>query len=149
MEWNEFIGFIIVLFVFFIPLLRKLFIGKKKVEQKKEVVEPVYEEQEEEPQFAPPIPPKVIARSPTTQRLVKKDFEFHTEFEERAFESSIEGRTLETQEAPQFGKRIVSQTFILEKKKKRRQGGVIHLLAKKHDPLQAMVIFSEIFKKPE
>jgi len=146
MDFSEIIGFILILFVFFIPLLRKLLVDKKKAEQKKEGIEEDYYE-EEEPE--PPPPPKVVQRPVTTERLVKKDFEFHTDFEDRKYESQITERELETHVEPEFRKRIVSEEFILEKKKRRRKKNVVDSLVNNRDPLQAMVILSEILNRPE
>jgi len=139
--------FFIILLIFFIPLLRKLLVDKKKTEQKEEVEEEFYEEEELE--LPPPPPPQIVRPIPATGRLVKKDFEFHADIEEREYKSLIEARHLEMQEAPQIGERVVSQNFILEKKKKRGRENVIESVVKERAPGQAMVILSEIFGKPK
>lgn len=151
MEWfSELIGFLIVLFVFLLPLLRKLLIDRKK---KKEPEEPSEEEEEIEEELEEPPslkPPPVKKPSDySTQRLVKKDFEFRTELEKRELESVIAERELETRIAPDFKKRIVSQAFILPTAKLRKLENPVVSAIKNKDPLQSMVILSEILGKPK
>ena len=139
MEFTDLIGFFVILLVFLIPLLKKLLVDKKKVEEEEEIVI------EEEP---PPAPIKASTRT-TTERLVKKDFTFHSEVGEREFESRIEDRELVHQEAPEFKERIVSDAFILETASAVREENPIATLTKKYDPVQAMVVLSEIIGKPK
>lgn len=147
MDFTEIIGFLIILLVFFVPLLRKLLIDKKRVEQKKQFPEEEEEVFVEEPE---PAPPPVRRRAPpTTERLVKRDFTFQTDFEQHAFDSKIEERELETRVAPEFRKRLVSEAFILEKKRVKRRQDLLDSFVKKRGPGQTMVILAEILKRPE
>lgn len=151
MDFTEIIGFIIVLFVFLLPLLRKLLIDKKRVErQKQEEVEEAFIEEEEEEYTPTELYP--ISKMPPpaplgSKRLVKRDYEFETDLESREYRSKITGRELETQSAPEFRERIVSESFILDEKKKVRKKKALASLIKKRDPGKAMVILSEILKR--
>ncbi len=145
MDFSEIVGFVIVLFVFLVPLLRKLLIDKKKVQQNDEVVqEEVYIEEE-----VPPPPPRVEIRPHTTERLVKRDYEFDTEFQERDYQSDISERKLETHVDPKFRERIVSDEFLLETQRKRRNENPLVAIVKKRSAAQAMVILSEVLNRYE
>lgn len=141
MDFTEIIGFIIVLFVFLLPLLRKLLLDKKKVEQQKtEVEEEIFEEDEEETVVEPP---PVF----TPARTVKRDYEFESDLEARQFLSKISSRKLETHIAPEFRERIVSENFILEKLTKKEKKNPLVSLIRKQDPGRTMVILSEILNR--
>ena len=147
MDWfNEILGLLIVLFIFLFPVLRKILLGRDKKREAQKLENPfeeeAYEFEEEE---------KSTSKRPyTTQRLVKKDVEYHSKIEERELESKIEGRHLGTTIDPKFKQRIVSQAYILEPVEKGKQV-VNPLIAifQKRSPLQRMVILSEIFKLPD
>lgn len=138
MGFEEIIGFLIIIFAFIVPLLRKLLGDKKKVEREEEVVE-----------VEPPPPPLQVRERPMTERLVKRDYDFHTKMEDREYDTHIEDRELEELEDPEFKERIVSQAFIIEKKRKKGQAHFIDQVVKSRDPGQAMVILSEIFGEPK
>ncbi len=144
MEWvGELIGFLILFLLFFFPLLRKLLIDKKRAE------EPIEKEQKEEE-----APPEVEELElpftfPKAARLVKKDFSFESEVQERAFESEIVARHLEMHIAPKFDERIVSEEFILETERKVQRKNRITEITKNRKPSHAMIILSEILSKPK
>ena len=124
---NEIIGFLIVLFIFFFPLLRKLLIdkrGQKKLPVQEQDIEHEVEEQEEESHpFVPPPPithRPFVPPSPITHRLVNQDFEFHSRLEKKE-----------------------------KKKLKKKERGPIVSLTRGRDPLQTMVILSEVFGSPK
>lgn len=148
MDFTEIIGFIIVLFVFLLPLLRKLLIDKKKVEQQKtEVEEEIFEEEEEETVVEPPPPLQTASPVYAPARTVKRDYEFEFDLEARQFLSKISSRKLETHIAPEFRERIVSENFILEKLTKKGKKNPLVSLIRKQDPGRTMVILSEIFNR--
>ncbi|MCH9625915.1 MAG: hypothetical protein S4CHLAM123_11000 [Chlamydiales bacterium] len=148
MEWlSELFGFFIVLLVFMLPLLRKFIIDKRKKKQDPRIemrVKTWDEEEESYDEEDDPFAPVV------TDRLVKKDYTFQTDIEDRELDSSVEDRRIGVRVDPQFNKRIVSESFILDKKKKKnRTKNPIVSLTKNKDPLQAMVILYEVLGSPK
>ncbi|MCC5831804.1 MAG: hypothetical protein JJU12_02030 [Chlamydiales bacterium] len=141
MDFTEVIGLIIVLFLFMLPLLRKLLIDKKRVEEEPQEVE------EEEEEYIPESPPPLPKKLPSPQRTVRRAFEFESGLEELELRSKITTRELETQAAPDFRERIVSKNFTLfEFERKSKQNPIVSLLHKK-DPGKTMVILSEILNR--
>jgi len=151
MEWlSELLGFFIVLLVFMLPLLRKFIIDKRKkkqdtrIEMRVKTWDEEEEEEESDDEKDEPFSPT------TTNRLVKKDYTFLTNIQDRELDSSVEDRRIGVRVDPQFNKRIVSESFILDKKKKRtRTKNPIVSLTKNKDPLQAMVILYEVLGSPK
>lgn len=150
MEWfSELIGFLIVLFVFLLPLLRKWILDRKKKKQPTEdEKEEILEEEEEfveETHSFPPSPP------PTPHRLLKPGYEFSTNLQKREFETSFKNETHQTGYDPQFRESIVSKDFLKSKKKKRngQKENPIVLSVKRKEPLHAMVVISEIYGPPK
>lgn len=145
MNWfNELIGFLIVLFALLFPLIQKLLLKKS---QKKQAPPPISRDHEdEEAPFTGRLPERY-----TTQRIVGQNFEFHPALEERVLDTSIEKRSFETKIAPHFKESVLSQAFMagaMRHLEKEKPNPLIHILLKK-DPLQSMVIASEVFGPPK
>ncbi|MFZ0565555.1 MAG: hypothetical protein WAM28_05165 [Chlamydiales bacterium] len=150
MEWfNELVGFLIIIFLFFFPLLRKWLLSRHKKRTPQEEAPSAMEMEEEFeleetrveiPQYVEEPPKKSYA----TQRLVKKDYEMRSEVEAREFESKIEARHLQSKVAPKFKERIVSQAFILTPIEELKKENRILAITQRYPPAQAMIILSEI-----
>jgi|GEM_PF-3573744 len=147
MDWfSDVLGFLVILLVLFVPLLRKLFIDVKRVKEKEK------ERQKGKPPARRPpqtlaLPQEAKREHHTTSRVVKKDFEYHSEIEEREKLGTLDERHLESQIAPEFREKITSEAFVREQKKVRRKKSLRVPFA--DDPLKSMVIYSEILKKPK
>lgn len=138
MDWfSEILGFVIVLLVFFVPLLQKFLRRKIKEspqeeEMEEEEIEPEYEEQEPSPS---PMP------FPVTDRLVQSGYTLH---------SNLEERSLKTRVAPKFDDTVVSEAFDVPKKQ--AKAPVAHPLLQKFEgksALKKMVVLSTIFGSPK
>lgn len=141
---EEFVGFIIVLFIFLFPLLRKILLKKARPEP--EETTPLYDEETKIPDRKQS---SQIKKPYTTRRLLKNDFAFEANLDERQFESRIDERQLETRIDPKIDDQIVSS--VLEppaKKTPNKHGAHAFLLAVQKRPLmQQVVVFSEILEK--
>ena len=73
MTWNDILGFLIVLFIFLLPLLSKLFLKKEQKKESHPRIEEVSEEEEDVDPF--PLSPPVIPR------MVKENHELHSRLE--------------------------------------------------------------------
>lgn len=150
MEWfNELIGFLIIIFLFLFPLFRKWLVArhKKKYPQEHKQDQEQLQEIEEEEEILVEYPlskQEATKKRYTTQRLVKKDYEFLSEVEKRELESKIEARHLETKVSPKFKDRIVSQAFLLTPLEEEKRKNPITVITQKYSPQQTMVILSEI-----
>ncbi len=153
MEWfNELIGFLIILLVFLVPLIRKVMLARKQKRPSLEIEEEQEEEYEVEyEEEVATYTSKPPASTPyVTKRLVKKDLEFHTDLESRELESVIEARHLESKVAPKFKERIVSQAFILAPTEEKKKGArTIVSITRRYTTLQTMVVLSEILGRPK
>lgn len=142
---EEFIGFIIVLFIFLFPLLRKILLKKARPEAEERAKSPYQEYEEEVETFEEERKPY------TTERLIKNDFTFEANLDERQFESRIDERQFTTRIDPKIDDQIVSA--VLEppvKKRPNKHGAHAFLLAVQKRPvMQQVVIFSEIMEKPD
>lgn len=119
---NELIGFLVVLFIFFFPLIRKLLIRKQQTKKIPTIEnsEPIPEE-EEVPESSPFPHPQ-----PITNRLVKNDFELHSEIEKRHLRGRLKQKKLLAKKQPES---LLKK--VLQGKK----------------PEQAMVILSELYNR--
>jgi len=141
--FSELIGFLIVLFVLFFPVLRKM-LNKKHAKQGQEempqriVIKPVapapFLRQQVDHSNEVPAPPQ-------DPRKITRDFAFHSALEEFHPDNRIEKRHIKTKVAPQSAKRAEAkfsyETTMATPKKK-------SLVA-----LKKMVIYSEIYSKPK
>lgn len=159
-SFDDYVGLVIVLLFFLLPVLRAVVLKKrKKQEPPPQKVKPYFEEEpyyEEEEVYAPPPPVIMQQASSLTQfpaksrRTVKKDFEFHSNLESREFSSEITDRHLETNVGSNFRKRIVSQSFILEKKKQRGQRlAPLEHLSLRYSSAHSLVVFTEVMGRPK
>lgn len=76
MSWNDILGFLIVLFIFLLPLLSKLFSGKGQKKETHPRIEEVIEEEENAEEPSPFILP-----TPMVPRTEEERYEFHSRFE--------------------------------------------------------------------
>ena len=79
MTWNDILGFLIVLFIFLLPLLSKLFSGRGQKKETHPRVEEVIEEEEESTQKLPHFTPP----TPMVARTEEERFEFHSRLERK------------------------------------------------------------------
>ena len=79
MKWNDILGFLIVLFIFLLPLLRKTFSDRHRKQEEHPRVEEMPEAEEAEEEFLPPLSP-FAQPTPMAPRTEEK-FEFHSRFE--------------------------------------------------------------------
>ena len=152
MDWfNELIGFLVVLLVFLFPLLRKFMLARQKKRPLQEGEEEQTQKHEVEYEEGLSAYAKPSTSKPyTTNRLVKKDLEFHTNIESRKLESAIEERRLEPKVAPKFKERVISQAFIVTpEEEEKRKVRPITSITQRYTTLQTMVILSEILGRPK
>ena len=150
-NFSDLIGFFVVLLVLFIPLLRKLLLDVKKIREKER------EKQKRPPQQRPqvvkrqpkPLKPLASSKSHLTSRMVKKDFEFHSNIEQSTDLTDIDERQLQSKVAPEFRTKVTSEAFLPSVQREGRQRSTAAHFLKNKKARQKMVIYSEIFGPPK
>ncbi|MCB1181129.1 MAG: hypothetical protein KDK55_03795 [Chlamydiia bacterium] len=157
--FNEIIGLLIVLFAILFPVIRRILIERKKrkypeqYKKEQEEAERLYQEMLDSMQIEKKVVQTKDAFSskeppPISHRLVRPEYEFHSEIEGKRRLSEIETRALETQKAPQFKETVVSPAFVpFTPTGNRRRKKHLQALIGKGD-VRKLVIYSEIFGKP-
>lgn len=140
---DELIGFLIIVFLFVFPLIRRALMRKapqKPPESRPQEVSP--------PRRAPP-PPPVKPFIATTPQTVRRDFDFHYSLEEYTTATKIESRQVGTRVQPKFKEKVTSEAYLpVDQGALRRTPKPVKRLLQR-DPLKAMVVLHEIFEPPK
>lgn len=140
MSWiNELIGFFIILFVFFFPLLKKILL-KKSEKQATPAKPPSMEDEGEEG----PSGSQLDILLKTEKKVSQEAKEFHSELEERHFDTFLSKRKLETKLT--FDKDVLHSNTPFENPPKANR---LNRLLERKKGKAAMIIFSEMMKGPK
>jgi len=141
---DELIGFLIIVFLFVFPLIRRALMRKKPEKPPGRTAAYASRSSAKSPPAAPARPLPTV---PT--RTVKRDFDFQYSLEEYASRSQIESRRVPTRVQPKFKERVTSEAFLpVDQGALRRTPRPVKRLLQR-DPLKAMVVLHEIFEPPK
>ncbi len=150
--FDEIIAFLVVLFIIFFPLLKKILVARQK---KREGPPQVRIEAEREEKEFRPFVNRIASKAQKPQahaiptRTVGNDFKFRSELEGFKRKTAVESRRVGTRIQPKFKETVVSEALAPRVQLKRKKLSSIDKLLAAPPSFKKMVILHEIFQGPK